>query len=152
MTGVQTCALPILCVGPGCRGVCVGPGCRGVCSVCRSWSQAEQARAFVPFLPLTLRDPWQHGRAGQAPEAGRRQVLLCGCELPAHVRAKFIKTSYESWKLLFMDLADGVWAKVYGGVLRYVENRPQCSWIESINIIKMTILPDRKSTRLNSSH
>ena len=38
------------------------------------------------------------------------------------MRVELIKTSYESWKLLFMDLADDLWAKVYGEVLRHIEN------------------------------
>lgn len=49
-------------------------------------SQAEEARALPPLLPIVVRNTRQHSWASQTPETRWRQVLLGGCELPAHVR------------------------------------------------------------------
>ena len=61
------------------------PKCSTEANVFSPVSQAEETRAFLARLPLTLRDAGQHGRARQAPEASRGHVLLRGRELPAHV-------------------------------------------------------------------
>ena len=66
-----------------------------------------------------------------------KRIKYLGINLP-----KETKDLYAENKTLMKEIKDDTnrWRDI------------SCSWIRRINIVKMTILPDRKSTRLNSSH